>query len=56
MMQPVNLLSGNIPDEPYFIILLCLMPEDLKNSVLSAATQWADRLDLVILGSKIAVP
>jgi hypothetical protein len=29
-MHPVNPLSGNLkpPDAPYFIILLCLTPDD----------------------------
>jgi hypothetical protein len=28
------------PDEPYFIILLCLTPDDFTHQGESAATQW----------------
>jgi hypothetical protein len=28
------------PDTPYFIILLCLMPDDFPQQGESAATQW----------------
>jgi hypothetical protein len=36
-MHPVNPLSGNVL---YFIILLCLMPDDFIPRGGSAATQW----------------
>ncbi len=36
-MHPVNPLSDNAP---YFIILLCLMPDDFTHQGESAATQW----------------
>jgi hypothetical protein len=35
-MYPVNLLSDNMP---YFIILLCLTPDDFTRQGKSAATQ-----------------
>jgi hypothetical protein len=34
-------LSGNVPDMPYFIILLCPMPDNFIHQEVSAATQWA---------------
>jgi hypothetical protein len=30
------------PDAPYFIILLCLMPDDFTHQGESAATQWVN--------------
>ena len=39
-MYPVNPLSGNVP---YFIILLCLTPDDLTRQGESAATQWVNQ-------------
>jgi hypothetical protein len=31
------------PDVPYFIILLCLTPNDFTHQEESAATQWANQ-------------
>ena len=31
------------PDAPYFIILLCLMPDDFTHQGESAATQWVNQ-------------
>jgi hypothetical protein len=28
ILHPLNLLSGKCPDAPYFIILLCVKPDD----------------------------
>jgi hypothetical protein len=39
-MHPVNPLSGNVP---YFIILLCLMPDNFTRQGESAATQWVNQ-------------
>jgi hypothetical protein len=40
-MHPVNPLSGNVP---YFIILLCLMPDNFTRQGESAVTQWDNGL------------
>ena len=31
------------PDAPYFIILLCLMPDDFTHQGESVATQWVNQ-------------
>ena len=31
------------PDAPYFIILLCLMPDDFTHQEKSAVTQWVNQ-------------
>jgi hypothetical protein len=38
----INPLSGNAPRCTYFIILLCLMPDDFTHQGESAATQWVN--------------
>jgi hypothetical protein len=38
----INPLSGNAPWCTFFIILLCLMPDDFTRQVESAATQWVN--------------
>jgi hypothetical protein len=38
----INPLSGNASWCAFFIILLCLMPDDFTRQVESAATQWVN--------------
>jgi hypothetical protein len=40
LMNPLNLLIGNAS---YFIISLCLMPDDFTHQGKSAATQWVNQ-------------
>jgi hypothetical protein len=37
------------PDVPYFIILICLMPDDYTRQGESAATQWVNNNNLIIV-------
>jgi hypothetical protein len=46
MIVLINPLSGNAP---YFVILLCLMPDDFTRQGENAATQWVN----IVLCSKL---
>ena len=46
-MHPVNPLKWQCaPDAPYFIILLCLTPDDFTRQEESAANQWVNQTNL----------
>jgi hypothetical protein len=43
------------PDAPYFIILLCLMPDDFTRQGESAATQWVNAHGFVPIRNLILI-